>query len=111
MGTRLLEVKNLSTYFYTEDGVVRAVDSIDFHLDMGETLGIVEESKSVTSLSVIRLVSNPSGKVVNGEIVFKGENLLPNPELKNKRILLKGDVPSPVNLSQGYRFHTRCFKA
>lgn len=74
----LLEVKNLKTYFYTEDGVVRAVDGVDFYVNPGEVLGIVGESgcgKSVTSLSIMRLISAP-GKIVEGEIFFDGKNLV-----------------------------------
>ena len=74
----LLEVKNLKTYFYTEDGVVRAVDGVDFSIYPGEVLGIVGESgcgKSVTSLSIMRLIGIP-GKIVEGEIIFDGKNLV-----------------------------------
>jgi oligopeptide transport system ATP-binding protein len=75
----LLEVTDLRTYFDTEDGVVKAVDGITFRLKRGETLGIVGESgsgKSVTNLSIIRLVPTPPGKIVSGEVVFDGRNLL-----------------------------------
>jgi len=74
----LLEVKNLKTYFYTEDGVVKAVDGVDFTVGRGEVLGLVGESgcgKSVTSLSIMRLIGIP-GKVVEGTIMFDGRNLL-----------------------------------
>jgi oligopeptide/dipeptide ABC transporter ATP-binding protein len=74
----LLEVKGLKTYFYTEDGVVRAVDGVDFEVYPGEVLGIVGESgcgKSVTSLSIMRLISKP-GRVDAGEILLDGEDLL-----------------------------------
>ncbi len=74
----LLEVRNLKTYFYTEDGVVKAVDGVDFTVGRGEVLGLVGESgcgKSVTSLSIMRLIGIP-GKVVEGEIIFEGRNLL-----------------------------------
>jgi oligopeptide/dipeptide ABC transporter ATP-binding protein len=74
----LLEVRNLKTYFYTEDGVVKAVDGVDFTVRRGEVLGLVGESgcgKSVTSLSIMRLIGVP-GKVVEGEIMFEGRNLL-----------------------------------
>lgn len=74
----LLAVKNLKTYFYTEDGIVRAVDGVDFDVYPGEVLGLVGESgcgKSVTSLSIMRLVSKP-GRVNGGEILLNGENLL-----------------------------------
>jgi oligopeptide/dipeptide ABC transporter ATP-binding protein len=74
----LLEVKNLKTYFYTEDGVVKAVDGVDFVVYPGEVLGLVGESgcgKSVSLLSVMRLISQP-GKITEGEIFFDGQNLL-----------------------------------
>jgi peptide/nickel transport system ATP-binding protein len=74
----LLDVEGLRTYFYTEDGVVKAVDGVDFRIKRGQTLGIVGESgcgKSVTSLSIMRLISAP-GKIVEGRITFDGTNLL-----------------------------------
>ena len=76
--TPLLEVRNLKTYFYTEDGVVHAVDGVDFYVNSGEVLGIVGESgcgKSVTSLSIMRLISVP-GKIEAGEILFEGKDLV-----------------------------------
>jgi peptide/nickel transport system ATP-binding protein len=78
----LLEVKGLKTYFYTEDGVVRAVDGVNFEVYPGEVLGLVGESgcgKSVTSLSIMRLISKP-GKIDEGQILLDGENLLELPE-------------------------------
>ena len=78
----LLEVKGLKTYFYTEDGVVRAVDGVSFEVYPGEVLGLVGESgcgKSVTSLSIMRLISKP-GRVDAGEILLDGEDLLKIPE-------------------------------
>jgi oligopeptide/dipeptide ABC transporter ATP-binding protein len=74
----LLKIQNLKTYFYTEDGVVRAVDGVDLEVYPGEVLGIVGESgcgKSVTSLSTMRLISQP-GKIVEGQILFEGTDLL-----------------------------------
>ncbi|HEX2470313.1 MAG TPA: ABC transporter ATP-binding protein [Candidatus Limnocylindrales bacterium] len=74
----LLEVKGLRTSFYTRDGVVRAVDGIDFHVDRGEIMGLVGESgcgKSVTSLSIMRLVAKP-GRVEAGQVLFDGQDLL-----------------------------------
>ena len=74
----LLEVKNLKTYFFTEDGVVHAVDGVDFEVYPGEILGLVGKSgcgKSVTALSVMRLISLP-GKVLEGEILLDGTDLL-----------------------------------
>jgi len=85
----LLSVKNLKTYFYTEDGVVKAVDGVDFYIRKGETLGMVGESgcgKSVTALSVMRLVPNPPGKIVSGEIMFSGEDLLKKNEVDMRKI-------------------------
>ena len=75
----LLEVRNLRTYFELEEGTVRAVDGITFNLQHGETLGIVGESgsgKSVTNLSIIRLIPSPPGKIVSGEIIFDGQDIL-----------------------------------
>ena len=75
----LLEVRNLSTHFFTPEGVVHAVDNISFTLGYGETLGLVGESgcgKSVTALSLTRLVPDPPGKIVAGEIFFEGVDLL-----------------------------------
>jgi oligopeptide/dipeptide ABC transporter ATP-binding protein len=79
MGEPLLEIRNLKTCFYTEDGVVPAIENVSFSLDKGETIGIVGESgsgKSVTALSVMRLIPNPPGRIECGEIIFEGENLL-----------------------------------
>lgn len=78
MSEQLLAVRNLKTYFYTQDGVVPAVDGVDFSVNRGKTLGIVGESgcgKSVTSLSVMGLIPNPPGKIVEGEIMFEGKDL------------------------------------
>lgn len=78
----LLEVKGLKTYFYTEDGVVRAVDGVSFEVYPGEVLGLVGESgcgKSVTSLSIMRLISKP-GRIDEGQILLDGEDLLKLPE-------------------------------
>ena len=86
---KLLEVKNLQTYFKTEDGTVKAVDGISFELQRGETLGIVGESgsgKSVTNLSIIRLIPNPPGQIVGGEILFAGQDLLLLPEDEVRKI-------------------------
>ncbi|MBU7022753.1 MAG: ABC transporter ATP-binding protein [Theionarchaea archaeon] len=79
MADNLLEIKGLKTYFYTEDGVVRALEGIDLHIEQGETLGLVGESgcgKTVTALSVLRLVPDPPGKIIEGEILFEDVNLL-----------------------------------
>lgn len=87
---KLLEIKNLRTYFYTEDGVVPAVDGVDFYIKPGETLGVVGESgcgKSVTSVSILRLVPNPPGKILeDSEIIFEGRSLLELPEKEMRKI-------------------------
>ena len=75
----LLHVKDLHTYFYTYDGVVKAVDGIDFFMRRGETLGLVGESgcgKSVTALSILRLIQQPPGQIVKGQILFDDQDLL-----------------------------------
>lgn len=80
----LLEVKNLKTQFKTEEGIINAVNGVNFNIDKGEVLAVVGESgsgKSVTSLSIMGLIESKDREVVNGEIIFKGENLLK----KNKR--------------------------
>jgi oligopeptide/dipeptide ABC transporter ATP-binding protein len=87
----LLEVKNLQTHFPTRAGLVRAVDDVSFYVDKGELLGLVGESgcgKSITALSLMRLIS-PPGKIVGGEIVFDGENLLAASEERMREI--RGD--------------------
>ncbi|MGI5106176.1 ABC transporter ATP-binding protein [Treponema socranskii] len=85
----LLKVDNLSTWFYTDDGIVKAVNDVSFSLNKGHTLGIVGESgcgKSITSLSVMRLIDSPPGKIVGGKIVFKGEDLLAKSEEEMRRV-------------------------
>src|SRR5499433_530118 len=87
--SHLLEVKNLQTHFPTRSGLVRAVDGVSFHLERGELLGLVGESgcgKSMTALSIMRLIA-PPGKIVAGEILFEGRNLLQlsNAEMREVR--------------------------
>jgi oligopeptide transport system ATP-binding protein len=85
----VLDVKNLQTYFYTDEGVVKAVDDVSFTLHKGEVLGIVGESgsgKSVTNLSVMNLVQSPPGKIVGGEVLFHGEDLLKKSDREMQRI-------------------------
>ena len=79
MSDKLLEVKNLRTYFHTDDGVVKSVDDVSFEVKRGKTLGVVGESgcgKSITSLSIMQLVEIPPGKIESGEILYEGEDLL-----------------------------------
>lgn len=89
MNDIILEIKNLQTHFYTDEGVVKAVDGIDFTLCKGETLGIVGESgcgKSMTSLSILQLIASPPGKIVGGEILYKGQDLLKKTESEMRAI-------------------------
>ncbi len=89
MTQKLLSVKDLKTYFYTDDGVIPAVDGISFDLDKGGTIGIVGESgcgKSVTSLSIMGLIPQPPGKIVNGSIEFEGKDLLHYSEAQMRSI-------------------------
>jgi oligopeptide transport system ATP-binding protein len=83
MAERLLDVQRLQTHFFTRGGVVKAVEDVTFHIDQGETLGLVGESgcgKSVTSLSLMRLIESPPGKIVGGKILFQGEDIAALPE-------------------------------
>jgi len=85
----LLKVENLKTYFFTHEGTVKAVDGISFSINMGETLGLVGESgcgKSVTALSIMRLIPHPPGRIVSGEIYSEGKNLLKYNEKEMRKI-------------------------
>jgi peptide/nickel transport system ATP-binding protein/oligopeptide transport system ATP-binding protein len=85
----LLTIRNLHTYFFTDEGVAKAVDGVDLELKEGGTLGVVGESgcgKSVTALSVMRLIPDPPGKITQGEILFAGTNLLDLSEAEMRKI-------------------------
>jgi peptide/nickel transport system ATP-binding protein len=85
----LLAIHNLHTYFFTDEGVAKAVDGVDLELKEGGTLGVVGESgcgKSVTALSVMRLIPDPPGKITQGEILFGGTNLLDLSEAEMRKI-------------------------
>ena len=85
----LIEIKDLQTQFFTDDGLARAVDGVSYSLQRGETVGVVGESgcgKSVTALSVLRLIPDPPGKIVAGEILFEGKNLLDLSPAEMRRI-------------------------
>lgn len=89
MGKKLLEVKNLKTYFYSDRGIVKAADDVSFYVDEGETLGIVGESgcgKSITCMSIARLVETPPGKYEGGEIWFDGEDMLKISDVRMREI-------------------------
>ena len=85
----ILDVKNLRTHFFTDEGVVKAVDDVSFSLHKGEVIGIVGESgsgKSVTNLSVMKLVQTPPGKIIGGEVLFNGEDVLKMDEKRLRQI-------------------------
>ncbi|HYD06964.1 MAG TPA: ABC transporter ATP-binding protein [Reyranella sp.] len=87
--THLLEVENLGTWFYTRQGIVKAVDGVDFGVASGETLAIVGESgcgKSMTALSLMRLIPDPPGRIVSGQIKLGGKDLLKLPEEEMRRV-------------------------
>nr|WP_288890979.1 ABC transporter ATP-binding protein [uncultured Blautia sp.] len=94
---KLLEVKDLKTYFFTPDKTIPAVDGVSFHINKGETLCIVGESgsgKSVTSLSIMQLVPTPPGRYVGGQILFEGEDILKKPE--SEMCGIRGNVISMI---------------
>jgi peptide/nickel transport system ATP-binding protein len=80
MSERLLEIRGLKTHFATDEGMVHAVDGVDLAIDRGETLGVVGESgcgKTVTALSTLKLIAMPPGRIVGGEILWRGRDLVP----------------------------------
>jgi oligopeptide/dipeptide ABC transporter ATP-binding protein len=120
----VLEVKELRTYFFTRWGVVKAVDGVSFSLAEGETLGLVGESgcgKSVTSLSILRLLPEPVGRIVGGEIRFAGEDLVHKSEwemcqIRGSRIsMILQDPMTSLNpvfsvgnqIAEAFRIHRR----
>ncbi|HTE36996.1 MAG TPA: ATP-binding cassette domain-containing protein, partial [Reyranella sp.] len=85
----MLEIDNLQTHFFTAVGTVRAVDGVSYALKAGETLGVVGESgcgKSVSALSILRLVANPPGRIVGGAVRFEGRNLLDLSEAEMEKV-------------------------
>jgi peptide/nickel transport system ATP-binding protein len=89
MAERLLEIKGLKTHFFTEEGVIRAVDGIDLYIDKGETLGVVGESgcgKTVTALSIMKLIAMPPGKIVAGQMLYGGRDLVTLPPAQMRKI-------------------------
>ena len=89
MAEHLLEIKGLKTHFATDDGMVHAVDGVDLYVDRGETLGVVGESgsgKSVTAMSVMRLLAMPPARIVAGQILWQGRDLLALPMTEMRRI-------------------------
>ncbi|MCE3199024.1 ABC transporter ATP-binding protein [Paenibacillus sonchi] len=93
----ILKVEELHTHFFTERGEVPAVDGVDLYINPGEVLGVVGESgcgKSVTSLSILKLVPNPPGKIVSGRILLKGQDIVPLKEKEMRNI--RGDAVSMI---------------
>lgn len=89
MAHHLLEIRDLKTIFVSDEGVAEAVSDVDLHVDTGQTLGLVGESgcgKSVTALSIMRLVPSPPGKIIRGSISFQGNDLLTLSEMEMRRI-------------------------
>lgn len=89
MARNIVEFRNLKTYFYTEEGVVKAVNDVSFSIREGETVCVVGESgcgKSVTALSLMRLIQSPPGKIVGGEIIFDGRDILKLSDAEMRRI-------------------------
>ncbi len=85
----LLQIKDLKTWFHTEEGLVRAVDGVSFDIPRGQTFGLVGESgcgKSMTALSIMKLVPEPAGRIVSGEILLEGEDLCQVPEVAMRRL-------------------------
>ncbi len=85
----ILEVNDLKTYFGTDEGTVKAVDGVSFHINRGETLAVVGESgsgKSVTSLSIMRLIATPPGRIAGGEMLFEGQDLVKKSESEMRKI-------------------------
>jgi oligopeptide/dipeptide ABC transporter ATP-binding protein len=124
----ILNIRDLQTHFFTERGLVKAVDKISLDIEAGTTFGLVGESgcgKSVTALSIIRLVPNPPGKIVGGEILFKGRELLHLTEkemcaIRGKEISMVFQEPmtslNPVftignQLAEGLRLHRKMSKS
>ena len=89
MADTLLDIRGLKTWFKTDDGMVRAVDGVSLSIERGETLGVVGESgcgKSVTALSIMRLIAQPPGRIVEGQILYNGRNLLDLPPAQMRKI-------------------------
>ena len=124
----LLEVNDLHTSFFTDAGEVKAVDGVSFRLDHGKVLGIVGESgcgKSVTSLSILRLIPSPPGKIIDGEIIYHGQDLVKKSE-REMRSIRGNDISmifqepmtslNPVftvgqQIGESFRFHQQMGKA
>ena len=86
---KVIEIKNLQTYFYTREGELKAVDGLSYHVYKGESIGLVGESgcgKSISAMSILRLIPNPPGRIIGGEILFQGKDLLKISEQEMRQI-------------------------
>ena len=86
---KVLEVKNLRTYFYTQEGELKANDNLNYYVNKGESVAVVGESacgKSVSALSIMRLIPYPPGIIVGGEVIFQGQDLLQATEAEMRHI-------------------------
>ena len=121
----LLEVRGLRVHYITDDGTVRAVNGIDLRLDAGETLGLVGETgagKTTTALSILRMIQSPPGRILEGEVVFDGKDLLKIPEKEMRRIrgkkisMIFQDPMTALNplekvgdqIAEGIKEHRKC---
>ena len=110
-GGPVLEVRSLKTQFNTQDGVVKAVDDVSFYVMPGETLGVVGESgcgKSMTGLSIMRLIPSPPGKIVAGEIIFNGDDILQHDRRtgpRDSRQRHRDDLPGPDDVAESGADH------
>ena len=126
--SKLLQVRDLKTHFFTDEGVVKAVDGVSYDLEEGETLGLVGESgcgKSVSALSLLRLIPSPPGKIVGGEVLFEGQDLMRLDEdeirhIRGNRIAMVFQEPmtslNPVltigrQLTEGLELHLKMDRA
>ncbi len=122
MDTPLLHIKSLKTYFYTQEGIARAVDGMDMRIRPGKTLGVIGKSgrgKSVSALFVMRLIPQPPGRIIDVVTIFKAPlhpytqalyDSIPRLTDTPKRRLevIHGTVPNPLHFPSGCRFHPRC---
>lgn len=124
----LLEVKNLHIHYVTDDGTVRAVNGVDFAMDAGEVLGLVGETgagKTTTALGILRLIPDPPGKIIDGQVLYQGEDLYQKSEREMRKI--RGDqismifqdpmtalnpiLPVDEQISEVIRLHSKCSRA
>lgn len=124
----LLEVKNLRIHYITDGGTVQAVNGIDFQVEAGEVLGLVGETgagKTTTALGILRLISTPPGKVIEGQVLYQGEDLYQKSEREMRRIrggqismifqdpmtALNPILPVDEQISEVIRLHSKCSRA